>query len=118
MTPTEELRRMLDERGVEWWEDSFDSKHRTLFDGANGTRYCVHQLGNALFIRSVLPITTPAQAIAATVGAGTCKNDWEPSDKFRCSECGMQILGLSTGMTTPVPIRFCPWCGRRIEVSE
>jgi len=67
LTATDTLRRLLDERGVEWWEDAFASKHRTVFDGKDGVRYCVYQLGSSPFISSTLPVT-PEQAIAATLG--------------------------------------------------
>lgn len=68
MTATDELRRMLNERGVKWWE-GWD-KDQTLFDGANGIRWTADYTLGELFLRSVLPIT-PEQAIAATLGAGT-----------------------------------------------
>lgn len=67
MTATDELRRLLDERGVKWWE-AWD-KDLTIFDGAHGVRYTAdHTLGE-WFIRSVLPITAE-QVIAATLGSG------------------------------------------------
>lgn len=65
MTATDELRRMLDERGVEWWE-GWD-KDLTLFDGADGIRWIADYMLGELFLRSVLSIT-PEQAIAATLG--------------------------------------------------
>jgi len=64
MSATDELRRLLDERGVEWWEDAFACEHRTVFDGKNDVRYCVYQLGSSLFISSILPVT-PEPAIEA-----------------------------------------------------
>jgi hypothetical protein len=69
MTATERLRALLDERGVEWWEGW--NKDITVFDGANGVRYQADCTLGELFIRSILPIT-PEQAIAATLGRGTC----------------------------------------------
>ena len=68
MTVTERLRQLLDERGVEWWEDAFSSEHRTVFDGNVDVRYCVYQLGSLLFISSILSVT-PEQAIEATLGS-------------------------------------------------
>ena len=76
MTATDKLRRLLDERGVEWWEGW--TKDLTNFDGANGVRYqveCIPAI-NMLFARSIQPIT-PEQAIAATLGndgVGRSKN--------------------------------------------
>ena len=119
---TEVLRRMLDERGVEWWEDAFSGEHRTVFDGKDGVRYCVYQLGSSLFISSILPVT-PEQAIAATLGScncsdnctnsertGTCHNVWDVELtgrlRFQCSECG--------GVSLEITPNFCPVCGRKV----
>lgn len=65
MSTTDELRELLDKRGVEW-RDGF-CKKSTMFDGAHGVRYEVDGTLGKLFIRSVLPIN-PEQAIAATLG--------------------------------------------------
>lgn len=81
MSATDELRRMLDERGVEWWEDAFSSEYRTVFDGKDGVRYCVYQLATVLFISSILPVT-PEQAIAATLG-GTCELEELARDMYK-----------------------------------
>ena len=80
MSATDDLRRMLDERGIE--HDDYDpdprysgptSDRKTEWDGAsfrewpNGT------------IRFGAKGTTPAQAVAATVGVGI----WEPSKEWK-----------------------------------
>lgn len=120
MTATDELRKMLDERGVEhmdykasswsettaWDMDKSDPLHEVcagfeeFSDGATLLRFW-----NA----------TPAQAIAATLGAGTCKNVAEqPSDNtfwpvphFKCSECGHKHVSMEY-------VYFCPNCGRKV----
>lgn len=69
MTATEELRRMLDERGVEWWcgEDERKTYWRSndltweYFNDENGDAW----LG---FLGACESDVTPAQAIAATLG--------------------------------------------------
>lgn len=117
MTPTDELRAMLDERGVEWetdrsgfrvmWGKPVDEFHDTMqfkaVDNAlpNGGLN-VHICG-----------FTPEQAIAATLGAGTCHEVM--IDKFfrGCSECGymweyMYGIGNRSGPN------FCPKCGARV----
>ena len=53
-------------------------------------------------------------AIAATLGRGTCRNEWAEFGKFRCSECWMQVGSISTNTTAPRPIKFCPNCGREV----
>lgn len=111
MTATEELRALLDERGVEWWEDAFDCKHRTIFDGENNVRYCVHQLGFSLFISTVLPLT-PEQAVEATLGRGTCK--WEPADFITEGEWWNTSCGESFTWEPDGTPRYCPNCGRKV----
>lgn len=53
---------------------------------------------------------TPDQAIAATLGPGTCHDTWDTDLtgrlRFQCSECGAVSLEI-------VP-RFCPNCGRKV----
>lgn len=115
MSATDELRRMLDERGVEWWE-AWD-KDLTIFDGAHGVRYMAdHTLGE-WFIRSVLPITAE-QAIAATLGGGECETCHAESDlsEWVCSECQCWIpLGLTPeNIGRASELRFCPHCGRKV----
>ncbi|MBQ9069309.1 MAG: hypothetical protein IJ131_09710 [Eggerthellaceae bacterium] len=85
---TEEIRRLLDERGVKWWE-GWD-KNLTNFDGTNGVRYQADcTLSNILgkvFIRSILPIT-PEQAIAATLGGVSS----EVGSKVGSEVCGGKL---------------------------
>lgn len=52
-------------------------------------------------------------AIAVTLGK-TCNNEWAEFGKFRCSECWTQVDAISTNTTQPMPIRYCPNCGRKI----
>jgi hypothetical protein len=118
-TATETFRAQLDERGVEWWEDAFSSEHRTVFDGKNGVRYCVYQLGFELFISSILPVT-PEQAIAATLGRGTCHDTgtFKSWGLFTCSNCSI-VIPLNAVKDAPsvgksMPLKFCPNCGREV----
>lgn len=95
MTATDELRRLLDERGVEYeggerslrWRDRYGIMMQA-FPLANG------ELGMGVWS------CTPAQAIAATLGRGTCHNEdgW-------CSECQHFLH---------VGFEWCPWCGRKV----
>lgn len=70
MTATDELRAMLDARGVEWeasneWLTSF-----TL----NGYAYTVMESGGLLWVTSEnIDGITSAQAIEATLGCGVCE---------------------------------------------
>lgn len=49
----------------------------------------------------------------------TYNNLWKEFDKFKCSECSMEIGSISTNTIMPLPIRRCPNCGARVsEVDE
>ena len=118
MSATDELRRMLDERGVEWkgykpnpWTDT------TAWDiDASDPRREVE----AGFIEFDTGVTllrfwnaTPEQAIDATLGAGTCRRirghrSYRTQGGYRieCSECG---YGLADRR-----YRYCPNCGRKV----
>lgn len=68
MSATEELRAMLDERGVEWRERKWGGKHSvTTFWRARGVRwhYRENRFGE---VRLHADDLTPAQAIVATLG--------------------------------------------------
>ena len=104
MTETERLRQLLDERGEPWrcyghenhtWWGAWHAENRPTVNG--------------LFMK-VEGVVTPEQAIAATLGRGTCKDVWDVELtgrlRFQCSECGAVSLEI-----TP---RFCPGCGREV----
>lgn len=115
---TDVLRRMLDERGVKWWEDAFSGEHRTVFDGKDGVRYCVYQLGSSLFISSILPVN-PEQAIAATLGAETCRIECHYGEWY-CTSCGEMVGTCDPDSELCVDGNYvsmwsyCPNCGRKV----
>ena len=113
---TERLRALLDERGVKWetdrsgfrvmWGKPVDEFHDTMqfkaVDNAlpNGGLN-VHICG-----------FTPEQAIAATLGPGTCKRVfYEPTGVYVCSECG---CGLSKKLDKYCYLHYCPNCGAKV----
>ena len=114
MTATDELRKMLDERGVKWWEGWY--KGSTLYDGANGIRYVADTALGELFIRNVLPIT-PEQAVEATLGRGTCREAKIERYWRGCGECGY-IWEYMYGIGKCESPRFCPNCGRRVVTGD
>ena len=131
MTATEELRRLLDERGVEYEMDD------TQVDG-NGTMYRVTYVKEG-YGRTWVYEEPPEcgllvsydhdlgaeDAIAATLGAGTCKDVCSGTSEFTCSACGFNCdltswISLFDGddgrhrhhhYGTP---HYCPNCGRRV----
>ena len=132
MTATDELRRLLDERGVEhtdaedghtqhtWWSDG----DHEIAASNSGERLAVYNL-------------TPEQAIAATLGSCNCSNSertetckvdvlntgdcagYECSEYImHCNGCGHEfghVLYSEDGdVWMSEPPRFCPNCGARI----
>ena len=126
MTATDELRRMLDERGVKWgelvghpvvvgteWHDS-DGYPCTALEHA-------YDVPDEML--SVQANLTPEQAIEATLGRGTCHiNDGE------CDKCGAIIREKAVTFLTPTrpgirmvekyDASYCPNCGRRVVAGE
>jgi hypothetical protein len=118
---TDEMRRLLDERGVEW---RGGLPTETIVREPIDVLYVERSDGMMhVYFRSYL---TPEQAIAATLGAGTC-HDKGNIERFICSECGCRLdlqdddleatMWLADGAAM-VP-RYCPNCGRRVvEVDD
>lgn len=101
MTATDELRRMLTDAGVEWKAPaSYDgsTKYDTIVDD-----HWFHEYDGRITVHGL----TPEQAIAATVGRGTCHKvlDFDGA-AWICSECGEHI--------GPRRWNFCPNCGRKV----
>ena len=127
MTATEELRRMLDERGVE----HFDGTESTLwgyesYNEVTGIyRFSADESSDG-YMQVRLWHATPEQAIAATLGTGTCIADETETISVRgdtwgyyfdkhftihvmeCSECGHTYEHVNGDY------EFCPHCGRRV----
>ena len=140
MTSTDELRRLLDERGVEWGNirnDGSESDYLTewQFDGVQSYAVATEwSVGGGLSVEINRHHLTPEQAVEATLGAGMCRNVAVPdeySDRpFTCSECGargpmgngtyhlasswaMEDGTLAFGDSWPV-WKYCPNCGRKV----
>ena len=68
MTATDDLRRLLDERGVEWEDHSGSIEQRTVYRTPNG--WCYVSTANDKWLSYVeYHDMTPSQAIDATLGA-------------------------------------------------
>lgn len=123
MTATNELRRMLDERGVEWSApDSRLHDVKTRW-AANGFDYTALEDPNGKAVDLIAdyqegPIT-PEQAIEATLGRGTCN-----IRGGECDQCGAYIhrdavlfwVPVGEGMKTVESrdVNYCPNCGRKV----
>lgn len=111
--PTKEIRAKLDELGIAWYAINETTTEYTQ----EGIVYMAYEFCDGLQVVIVTPVA-PEQAVAATVGTGTCKcvdvtpNDWDEDLTMYHMECGFTML---YGEDRP---QFCGGCGRRIEVSE
>lgn len=116
MTATDELRKMLDERGVEWRERLWGGKHSvTTFWHARGVRwhYRENRFGE---VRLHADGLTPEQAIEATLGRGECHNAAPSYLDFLCSECGFVHYHSDTNDTGDGnEWSYCPNCGRSVK---
>ena len=103
MTATDELRRLLDERGVE----HYDGTKSTLwgYDSYNEVtgiyRYSADETSEG-YMHVRLWHATPEQAVEATLGRGTC----HVAAFGSCSECGARLDGIYQ--------RYCPNCGAKV----
>lgn len=113
-TAIERLRALLDERGV---------KHvghggMTRWTNESGCVCRAYTRPNPSSVDVAIMDASPEQAIAATLGPGTCRNVHEPpkdatfwpAPHFKCSECGEVHVSMQY-------VYFCPNCGRRVEVD-
>lgn len=120
MTATEELRRLLDERGAEWMPTAWNPQRETFYRTANGVGICADEYTDGVRIHTDATIT-PEQAIAATLGAWMCHKLPSSGDTvcivrrhgfdmefgyWRCSECGCECFEGA---------RYCMNCGRKVK---
>ena len=105
MTATDELRRLLDERGVEYTDaEDAHTQHTWWSDGDHEIAAC--NSGERLAVYNL----TPEQAVEATLGRGTCRQIETEEGFIVCSECG-----------APQPedytVYYCWCCGRKVVGS-
>ena len=116
---TDELRRLLDERGVEWMPIAWNPKRETFYHTSNGVGFCADEYADGVKIYTDATIT-PEQAVAATLGRGECHMtkmrlpyDDDGSYWLLCDQCGFMLYMRDCWQ----PVRFCSHCGAKV-VSE
>ena len=132
MTTTDELRQLLDERGVEWRRaPHYSSKsvdNETIFAGNGIEWYAREYDDDYVELRTLRFLVTPSQAVDATVGRETCHPlvEWkrlsqQQEYRFWTCDCG-EGLGKDErdsffGTRRAKLPNYCPNCGARIEVD-
>lgn len=83
---------------------------------ANRTEFMAFAHDDALSVCQLGSVRlSPEQAIAATLGPGTCHKvrvHMPIEDEMHCSECG-RFLGFAGDVGAP-PYNFCPNCGAKV----
>lgn len=123
MTATDELRRMLDERGVKhydgvectYWGDTVLARR----DGSCPIyRFSATEVADGVSVH--LLRVSPEQAIEATLGRGTCRfktiNQFVDARRSRadiceCDRCGYRC---ARGFIHDERFKYCPNCGRKV----
>lgn len=105
MSATYELRRLLDERGARWTACSKATIDNQTY--CYGHTYTEFQAG--LMVSDL----TPEQAVAATLGAGTCREVKIDHYWRGCGECGY-VWEFMYGIGKCERPCYCPNCGRRV----
>ena len=115
MSATEELRRLLDERGVEYETNDRMGTFETTWSG-----FTAYQLTPRT---KLIMHPTPEQAIAATLGGGECEDAGTRFNAWVCSECKATLLlmfddygdpSYSVDGVADIP-RYCPNCGKAVK---
>lgn len=113
---TDRLRALLTERGVEWRRtphySSESQDNETVFAGDGIEWYANDHLNGRLGLRALRYEVTPAQAIDATLGRGTCHETVIDHYWRGCGSCGY-IWEFMYGIGKCERPHYCPNCGRR-----
>lgn len=124
MTATEILKAMLDERGVDH-EDYEGAVVRTTSwtanDGQSVTFMERLDNGKTMFVFDTSAFT-PEEAVAATLGAGTCHDlaetpAYRDKAEFKCSKCGYEysaVGGFGCDSGDEPNFNFCPNCCAKV----
>lgn len=115
MTATDELRRLLDERGVKW-DDRGYPKTVTVWE-SDGIEWFGLWRDGAIELEATM---TPEQAVEATLGRGTCRVEERYGDWY-CTGCGEMVGTYDTASELHIDgnaielWRYCPNCGRKVN---
>lgn len=116
MTATDELRRLLDERGVKWTRSCYSGMRylentKWPIVSSNPIKFTEYSDGQT---KLIIDNATPEQAIAATLGGDECEivSYYEASTR---GEVGRERVKLSCGHIVERHSKYCQECGRKIQ---
>ena len=116
MTATEELRHLLDERGVEHW----DTVGITEYRGENDRTVRCYARPEPITLDVAIIAAPPEQAVEATLGRGECHIVASATEGLTGSE-PQKFIRFSCGhwvwMHNFEQPKFCPECGRKVVTS-
>lgn len=124
MTETDELRRMFDERGVEWSANYTYRLLVTSWNDASGHSWVFVEHRGGSFSKLTAYHLTPAQVVEATLGRGTCKWSYEQTDDGDeydhkwVTSCGWEWDAEGSDELRANGRRYCPHCGGRIVKED
>ena len=104
MNATDELRRLLDERGAEYKDRDMFGKH--VFHWGEPLHGAMFTDGGE-WTELVVENATPEQAVEATLGRGTCRQIETEEGFIVCSECGAP-------QSEDYKVYYCWCCGRKV----
>ena len=113
MTAIDKLKRLLDKRGVKWW----DRKHGdpVVFKVGEVKWFADDGVRDGMVELSTILIT-PEQAIVAALGSGECKNIAPDYLDFLCSACGFVHYHSDENDTGDGnDWAHCPRCGKAVK---
>ena len=119
-TATDVLRRLLDERGVEWTPSVWSASDETFYK-VGEVGYLATELSSERMKVRIDGYPTPEQVVEATLGRGTCKASKQRSMDgkvrgWQCHGCGAAIVTAPSGEEWPELPNYCPECGRSVTV--
>ena len=115
MTATEELRRLLDERGAEYTTD--DRCREFFWDTGKSGTVRASAIGTNGLVQMIVTRITPEQAVEATLGNGTCHVESVARNEYGYApQVSDYTFELSCGhsVTWDEQPDYCPWCGRMV----
>lgn len=120
MTATDRLRALLDERGVEWWNETDPDPQTITMARTDGQLIEYHENANGSTGYHIFNMRdlTPEQAVEATLGRGTCR---VVSARIIDHGEDRYETELSCGHVVHLPpedFDWCPNCGRRVSQGE